>query len=165
MATKKTVYPCPCFSGKRYDACCEKIHKNNSNATAEQIMRARYTAYCYGNIPFLVDTLHPQMRRLGDAFSLSRLIKKTQWVGFKFIKEKVTDKATYLNFVAFRLEQEEIKQQHESARFVRVKDKWYYVDSELLPDIKLERNAPCFCGSGKKYKKCHDTLAGKISAK
>ena len=41
------------------------------------------------------------------------------------------------------------------------------IDQPLLDilDIKLERNAPCFCGSGKKYKKCHDTLAGKISAK
>jgi hypothetical protein len=26
---------------------------------------------------------------------------------------------------------------------------------ETAPAIKPERNAPCWCGSGKKYKKCH----------
>jgi SEC-C motif len=25
---------------------------------------------------------------------------------------------------------------------------------------KLGRNDPCFCGSGRKYKKCHGTVAG-----
>ena len=24
-----------------------------------------------------------------------------------------------------------------------------------MPESKLGRNAPCWCGSGKKYKKCH----------
>jgi|GEM_PF-3215856 len=32
---------------------------------------------------------------------------------------------------------------------------WFYVDGELLEDMKLSRNEPCFCGSGKKLKKCH----------
>jgi hypothetical protein len=26
---------------------------------------------------------------------------------------------------------------------------------EIAPVIKPERNEPCWCGSGKKYKKCH----------
>ncbi len=26
---------------------------------------------------------------------------------------------------------------------------------EVPPAIKPERNEPCWCGSGKKYKKCH----------
>jgi uncharacterized protein YecA (UPF0149 family) len=27
-----------------------------------------------------------------------------------------------------------------------------------MPGMQLSRNAPCFCGSGKKYKHCHGTL-------
>jgi uncharacterized protein YecA (UPF0149 family) len=26
---------------------------------------------------------------------------------------------------------------------------------EKVPAVKPERNEPCWCGSGKKYKKCH----------
>ncbi len=162
----QNTYPCPCFSGKLYPDCCELMHKGKVDTpTAEQTMRARYTAFCYGNIAYLVDTLHPRMRRLSDSFSLSRLVKKTRWIGLKIIEHTQGDKAdtAYVDFVAFRLEHGEIKQQHERSRFVNVKDKWFYVDGEDLPDIKLERNEPCFCGSGKKFKKCHDTLAGKIA--
>ena len=27
--------------------------------------------------------------------------------------------------------------------------------SKAMPEIKLGRNEPCWCGSGKKYKHCH----------
>jgi uncharacterized protein YecA (UPF0149 family) len=30
-----------------------------------------------------------------------------------------------------------------------------FVSSETMPDKKLGRNDPCWCGSGKKYKRCH----------
>jgi uncharacterized protein YchJ len=28
-------------------------------------------------------------------------------------------------------------------------------NNRLFIDDKYERNEPCFCGSGRKYKKCH----------
>jgi uncharacterized protein YecA (UPF0149 family) len=30
-------------------------------------------------------------------------------------------------------------------------------EASVAPDIKPGRNEPCWCGSGKKYKKCHLT--------
>ena len=30
--------------------------------------------------------------------------------------------------------------------------------------VKVERNDPCWCGSGKKYKKCHAAFDDKIRA-
>jgi len=161
----KNTYPCPCFSGKLYSDCCELMHKGKVDSpSAEQVMRARYTAFCYGNIGYLVDTLHPRMRRLGVSFSLSKLIKKTRWVGLKIIDHEPGDEKSYVDFVAFRVEMGEIMQQHEKSRFVKHDGQWFYVDGEELPNIKLERNEACFCGSGKKYKKCHETLPGKIEA-
>tara|TARA_R110002111_G_scaffold65765_2_gene107575 strand:+ start:677 stop:1171 length:495 start_codon:yes stop_codon:yes gene_type:complete len=161
----KITYPCPCASGKLYPDCCEPIHKGKADAqSAEQTMRARYTAFCYGEIGYLVDTLHPRKRRLGDAFSLSKRIKKTRWIGLKIINHQAGEEISYVDFVAFRLEKGQIAQQHERSKFVFVEGKWFYFDGEELPDIKLERNEPCFCGSGKKFKKCHETLPGKLEA-
>jgi len=47
---------------------------------------------------------------------------------------------------------------HERSRFIVEDGRWRYVDGEhfAADDIikKPGRNEPCFCGSGKKYKKC-----------
>jgi len=161
----KITYPCPCNSGKLYPDCCELTHQGKADLpNAEQTMRARYTAFCYGDIGYLVDTLHPRKRRMGDSFSLSKLIKKTRWVGLKIVDHQPGDEISYVEFVAYRIEDGLIAQQHERSQFVFVQGKWFYFEGEDLPALKLERNEACFCGSGKKFKKCHETLPGKIEA-
>lgn len=44
----KATEPCPCGSGLGYMKCCGKLHKDAqayADATAEQVVRARYSAY------------------------------------------------------------------------------------------------------------------------
>lgn len=162
----ENLYPCPCFSGKRYIDCCEIVHQGNApELNAELIMRARYTAYCYGNIGFLIDTLHPKKRRFRDSFRLSSLIKKTRWIGLRVLDhQQQDDTVSFVEFIAYRIESGAIEQQHERSKFVFVNKEWFYLDGEELPPIKLERNEPCFCGSGTKFKKCHETLPSKLEA-
>jgi len=50
---------CPCCSEKPYSSCCEPFHKGALPTTAEQLMRARYSAYAK-NLPlFIIKTTHP----------------------------------------------------------------------------------------------------------
>ncbi|MEO0825855.1 MAG: YchJ family metal-binding protein, partial [Cyanobacteria bacterium J06642_9] len=49
----------------------------------------------------------------------------------------------------------EIGQPHERSRFVKQKDRWFYLDGEILPPLAPKRSEPCWCGSGKKFKHCH----------
>ena len=61
------VEDCPCGSGLEYMKCCGIIHKNAdafANATPEQIVRARYSAYAKREIDFIVGSVHP----LNDKF-------------------------------------------------------------------------------------------------
>lgn len=54
--------PCPCGSGETYSNCCSKIHRDVQNfrkASAEQIVRARYSAYSKKLPEFLMMTTHP----------------------------------------------------------------------------------------------------------
>ena len=50
---------------------------------------------------------------------------------------------------------------HERSRFRRVDGRWYFVDGQMVKPTPVRaaptvgRNAPCPCGSGKKYKRCH----------
>lgn len=53
---------CPCGSGETYSNCCSKIHKNVQNfrkAAAQDIVKARYSAYAKKNPEFLMMSTHP----------------------------------------------------------------------------------------------------------
>ncbi|KAL7465637.1 hypothetical protein ACHAXS_005950 [Conticribra weissflogii] len=54
------VAPCPCGSGLVYMKCCRILHKEGfADATAEQIVRARYSAYAKREVDFIVASTHP----------------------------------------------------------------------------------------------------------
>jgi len=56
------VEDCPCGSGLGYMKCCGKIHKDPeayAKATAEQVVRARYSAYAKREVDFIVGSTHP----------------------------------------------------------------------------------------------------------
>jgi len=59
----------------------------------------------------------------------------------------------YVEFAARFQEQgsEAVQLVHERSRFLRVNERWYYIDG-VKP--QSGRNDSCPCGSGKKYKKC-----------
>jgi SEC-C motif domain protein len=59
-----------------------------------------------------------------------------------------------VEFAAF-YKNSKIEQLHENSKFIYENGQWYYLDGILLDPIKITRNEPCWCGSIKKYKKCH----------
>src|SRR5579862_3926574 len=54
---------CPCGSGATYVACCGPLHRGSASAaTAEQLMRSRYSAFAVGDADYLLATWHPTGR-------------------------------------------------------------------------------------------------------
>lgn len=54
---------CPCGSGSSLDGCCGPLLLGESQAaTAEQLMRSRYTAYAVGDLDHLLRSWHPRTR-------------------------------------------------------------------------------------------------------
>lgn len=146
---------CPCASGLSYAECCQPLHQAEKTAqTAEALMRSRYSAFCLGEVDYLLDTLHPSKRHPGEREALRESIETTQWLGLKVMDHKQAGDRAEVEFVAF-YEDAPFSQLHERSRFTREAGRWYYHDGLLLPAIKLGRNEPCFCGSGKKLKHCH----------
>jgi SEC-C motif-containing protein len=49
---------------------------------------------------------------------------------------------------------------NEISRFVKVQNRWFYLDGKVKSVANAEMtvnqglNAPCHCGSGKKFKRC-----------
>lgn len=146
---------CPCCSGSSYTNCCQPLHNGELHAaSSEQLMCSRYSAFCLGKISYLIATLKPDKRQPDDEQTLAQTIEQSRWLGLKILKHTPSGGTATVEFVAF-YQDDPVGQLHERSNFVRENDHWFYVDGEFLPDIKLARNEPCFCGSGKKLKKCH----------
>lgn len=115
-------------------------------------MRSRYSAYVLKQSAYLAQTWHPSTRPAAlnidaDPVSWQRLAMLACEAGGE------GDAQGTVEFVAWYAG----GQLHERSRFVREGGRWFYVDGEILPAVaadKIGRNAPCPCGSGKKYKKC-----------
>ena len=149
---------CPCASRKKFQYCCGKyLSEKALPETAEQLMRSRYTAFCEDNIDYLITTLHPSKRTNKDRKELTKTINNTTWLNLTIINTsqgKKSDKIGYVEFVAaFKIN--EIQQLHENSKFIKIDGKWFYLEGDILPDFIPKSNDKCWCGSDKKYKKCH----------
>ena len=156
---------CPCGSGLPYPECCEPLIKGGRPAaTAEQLMRSRYTSYVKTEIDYLLTSLHPDHRKDFDEKSTREWAESSQWHGIKIIRTEAggpDDVEGQVEFVASFTNKGVKSDHHELARFKKEDGKWYFEKGEAagqkpvvraLP--KVGRNSPCACGSGLKFKKC-----------
>ncbi len=155
---KKNQAVCHCGSKKFFEDCCYSFLSGKLNPkTPEQLMRSRYSAFCLKDIDYLMSTHHSSTRTPNDREMLLKTARETQWLGLKVLK---TEKGPvhlgieYVEFAAF-YKTSETGQLHEKSRFIHENGQWYYADGILLEPLKFKRNEPCWCGSNKKYKKCH----------
>lgn len=161
---------CYCGLSIPFSECCEPyILGTKSAETPEKLMRSRYSAYVTQNIPYLKSTLSPKER---SGFKESDTLEwaKAEWQGLNVISAKDST----VEFTAKYTLKGKIYEHHEVSQFKKIDGKWYFHagDSHVhedgkghhhhhapaLPIIreepKINRNDPCVCGSGKKYKKC-----------
>ena len=149
---------CPCGSPKLYSDCCELIHKEHGNALLpEQLMRARYSAHVLGLVDFVVATYHSSCRAEEEREGIAESIN-LNWQKLEIVDAPIPEKDQgFVEFKAYVLEDGVENCMHERSRFLKENHLWYYIDGifpEEKPAVKVGRNDPCPCGSGKKYKKC-----------
>ncbi len=154
---------CPCGSGRTFDACCEPILGGTPAATAEALMRSRYTAFTTGNVDYLSQTLSTEARSDFDAADAQNTADSAKWLGLEVRATKgggEKDETGSVEFVALFSLNGQRQAHHELAAFEREEGRWVYTTGQINPKeaprqtVKVGRNEPCPCGSGKKYKKC-----------
>ncbi len=155
-----------CYCGKKlsFDECCNLIIKGTKQAeTAEELMRARYSAYCTNEMDFVESTHHPDG---DDEFNKEEALewsKNSDWKNLEILDTHLGQKSDTEGEVEFKAYYE-INQtpfcHHERSRFSKVDGKWYFLDGKIhntplkRQGPKVGRNDPCPCESGKKFKKC-----------
>ena len=157
--------PCPCNSGRSYEDCCGPVIRGERPAaTAEALMRSRYSAFARKEIDYLKDSLHPGLRGDHDPEATRRWADKSDWTGLEIVATTgggVDDDAGTVEFIASYRQKGTPHSHHEVAEFSRHKGHWYYTDGRMVTPgtqrndgPRIGRNDPCPCGSGRKYKKC-----------
>lgn len=161
---KENVF-CPCGSQILYTECCQPIIKGLRNAdTAEELMRSRYSAYVNVEIDYLINSTHITQRHLYTEENLREWAENSKWLKLEIINTKDGNKNNstgYVEFKAYYLEDNQEKVHHELSLFKKENGIWFFVNgskpmekTEKEKSVKVGRNDPCPCGSGKKYKKC-----------
>lgn len=148
--------PCHCGSGSHYRDCCEPfVLLKAYPPTAEALMRSRYSAFCERQVDYLLHTRHPSHRAQDSRESLRASQDTTQWRSLRILSATQRGDEGEAEFVAFYTSPTESPGQiRERSQFRRDGRQWYYLTGTHLPPLKLQRNDPCWCGSGKKIKKC-----------
>ncbi len=155
--------PCPCGSGQPFADCClPLIDGQRAAATAEELMRSRYSAYASGRLDYIDASYHSSQRKTRDSDAVEQAATRVEWRGLEILACEAGQAGDQEGFVDFIARYSEHGVEHairERSRFVREDGRWVYLDGQVkaLPqrrDKKPGRNEPCPCGSGKKFKKC-----------
>lgn len=125
---------CPCKSRLSYSECCLPFHTGKAHpTTAEQLMRARYSAYFFRLIDFLVDTTHPDQK---TPLLREQILSTAEYANWKFLtihgtsKGQAEDKTGKVEFTAQFYHNDKLEEHYECSRFRRHKGLWKYVDDK-----------------------------------
>ena len=166
---------CPCGSGQIFALCCGPLLARKTPApTAEALMRSRYAAYVRNDMRYLEKTLLPRKRADFSARETLDWNADVAWTGLRVLATSgggEGDEEGVVEFTASFEKAGEARDIHEVGRFRKKGGAWFYVDGRpggaesadaadgdaaqpASPKPKAGRNAPCPCGSGKKFKRC-----------
>jgi len=128
IAPSAALSMCPCLSGNGYDACCGRMHRSQAlAATAEQLMRSRYSAFALGNAPYLLRSWHPATRP-----STLELDPAVRWIRLdieRIVRGGLADDTGLVEFTAHAVHGGVRSEQHELSRFEKHEGVWLYVDA------------------------------------
>jgi SEC-C motif domain protein len=113
----------------RFDGCCAPALRGTPPATAEALMRSRYTANVLGDADYLRSSWHP-----GTAPARMDLDPGLRWTGLDIVDVEAGGAGDRRGTVEFRASWREGGATgilHERSRFVRQSDRWWYLDGEV----------------------------------
>lgn len=130
--------PCPC-GYPAYDACCGPLHRGEREAaTAEELMRSRYSAYALGEIDHVFRSWHPRTRP-EDLSPAPGLV----WTGLEVLATEAGGPDDADGVVEFRATYDAPTgpgSLRERSTFTRRAGRWVYVDG--TPDPVVAHQTP-----------------------
>ncbi|GEB47551.1 YchJ family protein [Streptomyces cacaoi] len=119
--------PCPCGSGTPFGDCCGRAHGGRPAATAEALMRSRYSAFVVGDAGYLLRTWHPATRPA--RLDVEGTADGPRWTGLEILTTTGGSAFHAEGTVAFRAHYTTADGpgvQEEHSRFLRHEGLWVY---------------------------------------
>ena len=117
---------CPCGSGITYDKCCGKYHIGDSfPATAEALMRSRYSAYAMKKADYIVQTALISDKKT----AIEEWMKRVEFIKLEIVSiqcGKALDKKGVVEFKAWFEYEGKTEVIHEVSAFAKRKGRWFY---------------------------------------
>ncbi|MBS0240547.1 MAG: hypothetical protein JSS20_00125 [Proteobacteria bacterium] len=121
---------CPCrkkSETKTYAECCEPYHRGLAvPATAEALMRSRYSAFALKNSSYLLATWHASTRPAMIEFAADE-----EWVQLRILDAATEGDSATVEFIARSRRGGTTLTLHEASRFRRENGRWLYVNGML----------------------------------
>src|ERR1700726_2561134 len=138
----ETNQTCPCGSGAPFLNCCEPVIKGERESeTAEELMRARYSAFATGAIDFIAATTHSSTRREVNIADITEWSQSSIWQGLQIIDtSSIDENRARVSFEARFTQQGKEQHHREKSLFEREDGKWRFVTGDELknPTVRYE---------------------------
>lgn len=152
---------CSCGSNIQFKQCCKPLIEGTAAALSpEQLMRSRYTAFALKCYDYIKQTHKSALSPITTAAELAKEFEGIYWCHLNVLSHSKTDDIGEVKFQAFYAANRKLYVLEETSCFVRENAVWLYdadASKSEITKLKISRNDNCFCGSGKKYKKCCDS--------
>lgn len=145
---------CPCGQGE-YATCCQPLHLAQSvAASAEQLMRSRYSAFARHRVDYIQKTTALGQQQALDMQAIAEWSKSNQWLKLEIVQanEKLDKSHALVEFKAHYHDGQQTQVHQERSHFVRYDGLWYFLDPTTDQTITMKQ--ACICGSAKKFKQC-----------
>jgi SEC-C motif domain protein len=127
-----------CFCGNtiEFEHCCKPIILGNKLAlTAEELMRARYSAYATNKCHYLVQSTHALVRKNHKIADIKAWAIENKWLKLTIVfthEGQQNDQIGEVEFLAYFLDKKGNPQvHHEYSTFEKVNGIWYYLSAKF----------------------------------
>lgn len=125
---------CHCGKNPTFNHCCEKyILSKEIPATAEDLMRSRYSAFCVVNMDYLFNTTDLQVRYEFDRSANEAWAKSAQFKKLEIIKTEESGTKSIVEFKAYFQADGQEHVHHEISTFRKSNGAWFYRSGRILP--------------------------------
>ena len=133
---------CPCGSLKKYKKCCKPFHdKITFPKTALELMKSRFSAFAVLIADYIIFTTHENNSDyISDLKSWNQDImnfsKNTRFERLEILDFIEGEVESFVTFKATLFQDNTYISFIEKSRFLKVEDKWLYIDGQFIDEGK-----------------------------
>lgn len=123
---------CPCGSDKNYSSCCGLFHSGKAQAaTAEELMRSRYSAFVKNDMTYLQQTTDPQTLGSIDEDANREWAERAQFKKLEILSAEEKGTKGVVEFKAFYAIEGEDYVHHEVSTFRKQAGEWFFKSGKI----------------------------------